>query len=177
MVYYFYVDNGVLFYASSIHEIPSHITDYQTIETNEPYNYVYKDSGIEKITEQDILNIEKEKYIYLIKKTFEDFTEDGYMFSQVLNKEINLGSTHLRNVDSLLQLMEHTGMETTMFRCYDNTYSSVTIEQLKQIKLEMISYGLQLYSKKWYVESIIMSTTSLEELKQLSTDFKDYLNI
>lgn len=107
--------------------------------------------------------------------------ELGVMFAQAeaeahltssLGFVINAGEKANRDIDGLIKLMEAMpDMGTVSFCCYDNSFKTVTLADLKTMQVEVILSGNALYSQKWaYREAINMATTK-EELDAIHIDF------
>lgn len=56
---------------------------------------------------------------------------------------------------------------------YDNTLAQLTLEQLKTIQLELISYGNNLYARKWALRSQIEACKTKEEVDAIVIDYSD----
>lgn len=86
---------------------------------------------------------------------------------------VNANSTAKTNVDGLITAMEAQGLSTVKFMTFDNTLAELTLEQLKIIQLELISYGNNLYAKKWALRSQIENCTTKEEVDAIAIDYSD----
>ena len=86
---------------------------------------------------------------------------------------VNANSTAKTNVDGLITVMEAQGLSTVKFMTFDNTLAELTLEQLKTIQLELISYGNNLYAKKWALRSQIENCTTKEEVDAIAIDYSD----
>lgn len=86
---------------------------------------------------------------------------------------VNANSTAKTNVDGLITAMEAQGLSTVKFMTFDNTLAELTLEQLKTIQLELISYGNNLYAKKWALRSQIENCTTKEEVDAIAIDYSD----
>ena len=118
-----------------------------------------------------------------IKQIFESKFIDGHFYSQTLQIEVDCRRTgiknDLQNVENLIGYLETSNQtELNIYRGYTNPETSitqyaynVTLEQLQQLKLEMIQYGLQLYNRKWQLEDLINNTSTLSDLNNISIDF------
>ena len=56
---------------------------------------------------------------------------------------------------------------------FDNTLAELTLEQLKTLQLELISYGNNLYAKKWSLRAQIEACTTKEEVDAIVIDYSD----
>lgn len=115
--------------------------------------------------EQWVVDINKFKvYKKLEIEAAFNLSLSGSMFSNSLQKEVNIGEKHLRNVEKLISYMQANNITETQFRVYDNSFITVTLTQLQNLRLEMIQYGLDMYQKKWQLEQQIDAATNEEEL-------------
>ncbi len=103
----------------------------------------------------------------LIKQAFENERLNGYMLSKTVQKEIDTNTTSLTNIQGLIALMTASGITTSQFRCKDNSFIEVTLEQLNSMMLEIIEFGSSLYKKKWLLESQINSATTVDEVNSV----------
>lgn len=87
--------------------------------------------------------------------------------------QINANTTAKTNIDGLITAMTATGTETVKFMTFDNQLISVTLEQLKTMQLELISYGNNLYARKWTLRSQIEAAETLEALDGITISYAD----
>ena len=112
------------------------------------------------------MNYVKNEKLTEIKNAFLN-AGNGYMYSETLKTNVNAGDVAFRNVQSLIDYMTENNITNTQFRVYDNSFVEITLDQLKQLKNEMIQYGLNLYHKKWDLESQIKNATTIDEVLQI----------
>lgn len=86
---------------------------------------------------------------------------------------VNANTTAKTNVDGLITAMEAQGLEKVNFMTFDNTLAELTLDQLKMLQLELISYGNNLYVRKWALRSQIEACTTKEEVDAIVIDFSD----
>lgn len=86
---------------------------------------------------------------------------------------VNANNTAKQNIDGLITAMTAQNMTTVNFMTYDNTLAQLTLEQLKTIQLELISYGNNLYARKWALRSQIEACKTKEEVDAIVIDFSD----
>jgi len=159
----------------------------QNFDVNSP-NLITYDNKQEQFrlkTETELVNEQKQIKLQQVSKTFEDTIANGYFFSQSLQIDIDCRRSDikndLQNVDNLITFLTSTNTQTIdVYRGYTNPETNetqyaynVTLEQLQQVKLEMIQYGLQLYNKKWQLEDAITNAQTLEELNSITVDFEN----
>lgn len=86
---------------------------------------------------------------------------------------VNANTTAKQNVDGLITAMEAQGLSTVNFMTFDNSLAALTLEQLKTIQLELISYGNNLYARKWALRSQIEACKTKEEVDAIVIDYSD----
>lgn len=86
---------------------------------------------------------------------------------------VNANNTAKQNIDGLITAMTAQNMTTVNFMTYDNTLAQLTLEQLKTIQLELISYGNNLYARKWALRSQIEACKTKEEVDAIVIDYSD----
>lgn len=86
---------------------------------------------------------------------------------------VNANNTAKQNIDGLITAMTAQNMTTVNFMTYDNTLAELTLEQLKTLQLELISYGNNLYAKKWSLRAQIEACTTKEEVDAIVIDYSD----
>ena len=89
-----------------------------------------------------------------------------------LGFEINAGEKANRDIDGLIKLMEAMpNMETVEFCCFDNSYHTVTLADLKTMQIEVILSGNALYQQKWAFRDAINAATTKEKLEAIKIEF------
>ena len=58
-----------------------------------------------------------------------------------------------RDIEGLITSMEATGTPEASFCAADNSFHTVTLEQLRAMRLEVIAHGQALYARKWEREA------------------------
>lgn len=86
---------------------------------------------------------------------------------------VNANTTAKQNVDGLITAMTATGREVVGFMTYDNQLINMTLEQLKTIQLELISYGNNLYARKWALRSQIEACETKYEVDAIVISYAD----
>ncbi len=84
---------------------------------------------------------------------------------------INANETADRNISSLIYAMEETGQETVPFCAYDNRFHEVSLDQLKTMKLEIITYVRAMYQRKWELRECIHAAKTIDEVNAIEIDF------
>ena len=86
---------------------------------------------------------------------------------------VNANTTAKQNIDGLITAMTAQNLSTVNFMTFDNTLAELTLEQLKTLQLELISYGNNLYAKKWSLRAQIEACTTKEEVDAIVIDYTD----
>lgn len=86
---------------------------------------------------------------------------------------VNANTTAKQNIDGLITAMTAQNLSTVNFMTFDNTLAEITLEQLKTLQLELISYGNNLYAKKWSLRAQIEACTTKEEVDAIVIDYSD----
>ena len=86
---------------------------------------------------------------------------------------VNVNTTAKQNVDGLITAMTATGRATVSFMTFDNQLVELSLEQLKTIQLELISYGNNLYARKWALRSQIEACKTKEEVDAIVISYAD----
>lgn len=76
-----------------------------------------------------------------------------------------------RDIEGLITSMEAGGTQETTFCAADNSFHSVTLDQLKTMRLEVIAYGQALYARKWGLRTAIESAESAEAVQAVDINF------
>ncbi len=105
-----------------------------------------------------------------LNSAFETASQTAHCVSSA-GFEINADETANRNVSSLIIAMEATGQQTARFCAYDNTFHTVTLEQLKTMQLEIIAHAQGIYERKWVLREAIEAAQTQEELDDVVITF------
>lgn len=76
-----------------------------------------------------------------------------------------------RDIEGLITSMEATSTPETTFCAADNSFHTVTLEQLRTMRLEVIAYGQALYARKWELRAAIESAESVAEVQVVDINF------
>lgn len=118
-------------------------------------------------------NVISRKLGELNAKLEETKTSSAAHITSSIGYVVNANTTAKTNVDGLITAMEAQGLSTVNFMTFDNTLAELTLEQLKTLQLELISYGNNLYAKKWSLRAQIEACTTKEEVDAIVIDFSD----
>lgn len=89
-----------------------------------------------------------------LNSLFEQAETNGTLESSV-GFTIDANERANRDIDGLIKSLESTPDKTVLFCGANNSFHEVNLDQLKTMRLEVIEYGQQLYTKKWtYREQI-----------------------
>lgn len=78
-----------------------------------------------------------------------------------------------RDIGGLITMLEASGGSGATFCAADNTMHPVTLEQLRAMRLEVISYGQRLYAAKWAMRAALESAASFDEVDAVNISFED----
>ena len=112
----------------------------------------------------------KTRKLSILSSAFQTASETAHCASSA-GFEINADETANRNVSSLIIAMEATGQQTARFCAYDNTFHTVTLEQLKTLQLEIIAHAQEIYERKWVLREAIEAAQTREELDSIVITF------
>ena len=76
-----------------------------------------------------------------------------------------------RDIEGLITIMEATSTPEAAFCAADNSFHTVTLEQLRTMRLEVIAYGQALYARKWELRAAIESAESVAEVQVVDINF------
>lgn len=138
----------------------------------------YLSISLDKIIEVDEethrLFIFKEQKLKEVSTKFNETLANGHFFSQSLQIDVDCRRSDtkndLQNVQNLIKKMQVDGIQQIYYVGYTET-APVTFQQLLQLEIEMIDFGLQLYNKKWELESQISNAQSIAELENIEIIF------
>jgi hypothetical protein len=138
----------------------------------------YLSISLDKIIEVDEethrLFIFKEQKLKEVSTKFNETLANGHFFSQSLQIDVDCRRSDtkndLQNVQNLIKKMQIEGIQQIYYVGHTETVP-VTFQQLLQLEIEMIDFGLQLYNKKWELESQISNAQSIAELENIEIIF------
>lgn len=116
-------------------------------------------------------NVKARKLVELNRKMEEAKTSSSVSILSSTGYTVNANTTAKQNVDGLITAMTATGREVVGFMTYDNQLINMTLEQLKTIQLELISYGNNLYARKWALRSQIEDCKTKEEVDAIAISY------
>jgi hypothetical protein len=102
-----------------------------------------------------------------INESFAEAEKAGYLMSS-LGFEVDATDRANRDVDGLIKSLSATGEAQTMFCDHRNIKQQVTLEQLKTIQLEIITYGQGLYAKKWLLRETVQAAATVDEVSAVT---------
>ena len=76
-----------------------------------------------------------------------------------------------RDIEGLITSMEATSTPETTFCAADNSFHTVTLEQLRTMRLEVIAHGQALYARKWELRTAIETAQSVDAVQAVDINF------
>lgn len=76
-----------------------------------------------------------------------------------------------RDIEGLITSMEATGTQEAAFCAADNSFHTVTLEQLRAMRLEVIAHGQALYARKWELRTAIETAQTVEAVQAVAISF------
>lgn len=76
-----------------------------------------------------------------------------------------------RDIEGLITSMEATGAPEAAFCAADNSFHTVTLEQLRAMRLEVIAYGQALYARKWELRTAIEAAETVDAVQAVDIIF------
>ena len=118
-------------------------------------------------------NVISRKLDELTAKLEETKTSNAAHIASSTGYVVNANTTAKTNVDGLITAMEAQKLNTVNVRTFDKTRAELTPEQRRTIQLELISYGNNLYARKWALRSQIEACTTKEEVDAIVINYDD----
>ena len=118
-------------------------------------------------------NVKSRKLAELNRAMEEAKVSSSVSIQSSVGYTVNANTTAKQNVDGLITAMTATGRDTVSFMTFDNQLVELTLDQLKAIQLELISYGNNLYTRKWALRSQIDACTTREEVNAIVISYAD----
>ncbi len=118
-------------------------------------------------------NVKARKLAELSRAMEEAKVSSSVSIQSSVGYTVNANTTAKQNVDGLITAMTATGRATVSFMTFDNKLVELSLEQLKTIQLELISYGNNLYARKWALRSQIEACTTKEEVDAIVISYSD----
>lgn len=113
----------------------------------------------------------KEAKLADVKSAFQEASENAHCMSS-LGFEIDANETANRDINGLIVVLEANGGGNVQFRAYDNTFDTVTLDDLKQMRVDISLHGQNLYIRKWTLENAIDAATTKTELNAITITFE-----
>lgn len=106
--------------------------------------------------------------IYTVADKFSSLNKNKDMvLISSLGFKINADKEAKGNLKDLIDV----GTEPVLYRVYDNSYQSLTLDQLKTLWSEVIANGNNLYKQKWEYETSVNECTTIEEVQKITPTF------
>ena len=132
-----------------------------------------KEKAAQEAEYNKIENVKARKLAELNRAMEEAKASSAVSIQSSVGYTVNANSTAKQNVDGLITAMTATGAETVSFMTFDNRLVSLTLDQLKTIQLELISYGNNLYARKWALRGKIEACTTKAEVDAIVISYAD----
>jgi len=108
---------------------------------------------------------EKDKKKQEIDQAFNDECSNGVAVS--LGFTVDSKRSDLLNFENLLLFMQSNSQQSTSIADSDGVIHEVTEDQLKQLILDMISFGLSQYQKKWEIFNNIDTADCINCIREI----------
>lgn len=86
--------------------------------------------------------------------------------------DINATDKAKQDIRGLIDVIEVTGVESVEFCAADNTFHTVTAEDLGKMLIEISMYQQALYARKWDIRTKIDNTAIPSELNNIEINFE-----
>lgn len=128
--------------------------------------------------EQEVtLESKKAEKLELLDREFKRALEHAYILSS-LGFYANAGTRAKGDVDGLITKMETKGLEQTIFMDLHNMTQTISLEEAKILRIEIIENGEFVYGQKWSMRDTINNAKTISELEDMNIYLKmfDFLN-
>ena len=139
------------------------IAAYEDSDIEQGYDGVWYEKGY---APQKPLEQARTEKLAMLESAFESAAQTAHCLSSV-GFEIDADEIANRDITGLINVLEATGVEQTVFRAYDNSFHEVTLTQLKTMLTEISLNGQYLYQAKWTLEAQIMQAQTEKELEAI----------
>lgn len=116
------------------------------------------------IPEATLAELKKNKLAEL-EMVFNTASKKAHCTSSV-GFEIDADEIANRNIEGLVLVMQPG--ESTLFRAYDNSFHSITREELETMRREIVINSQKLYQAKWTLEAAITAAETVEALDAIA---------
>lgn len=150
---------------------PSHCTLLIPNPCDVYHKNFFNGESWEIVEDRTELEIRKQLKLSEIRVAFIYIFEEGFVSPSLdVKVDIRRNSTcnDLQNYEALLKYMKLSNTETTTLKLFDNSFSGpITIEELETLTIEIISYVMLMYNKKWLLEQLVTDASTYEELESI----------
>lgn len=102
---------------------------------------------------------------------FENEIANGNFLSESLSIDVDYRRSgtknDLQNVEALISYMEINNIPQVVYKGFEYQSALATLQQLKDLRLEMQAYGVYLYGKKDALKKAIDQATTIEEVDNI----------
>ena len=134
--------------------------------------------GVKYLEEEVVIPLEqlKTQKSNQIKQLFLNWREREATLTSSLGFVVDSNERANTDIAGLLIANEDSQSAPIIFRDADNTFHTLTYEQLKVLQKEIIENGSYAYTQKWEYDAQVESATSKEELESIKVIFlgKDF---
>lgn len=145
----------------------------QTITMDGMFTYKYENDNLVKLSDEDIRS--SSAYLILIKNRKKDEIKSAYLkektetrsgiMSETLGVKIDCRELDYDQTKALKEYLEAKGLTSTnSYKVYDNSYITVTTDQLNEVLKEILCFQVELWNKKDALLNKINSLSSIEEI-------------
>ena len=125
---------------------------------------------IRKVPEPSLDEIRSHKLQELHSKFDSWYNGEAIVYSS-LGFTADSDSRAKADVDGLIEVMECTGAEASLFRDADNELHQLTLDNLKTLRLEIIQNGQFAYQTKWTLETQIKALETRADIEAVNIVF------
>lgn len=127
-----------------------------------------------EIVEEDADSLDHMKLMKSVelKQTFLRWRSNQATLVSSLGFTINANERAKSDIQDLIDLHEGAQTENIEFRCADNTFRTVTLNDLNTMRLEIIENNTFAYQQKWKLEESIAAAENSEQLKSVNIAFE-----
>lgn len=134
--------------------------EYELVDTGE----VVVTNLLQERSMEDTLAKARESKLNQLPSWFEAAFQNGYMCPTV-GLKMDCNRIDLTNMESLYKYMSMHNMLKTDIRDYDNNFHEVSILDVQSIVSDLIEYGLWIYKRKWQLEYVIKTATTMAQIQ------------
>ena len=116
--------------------------------------------------EKDFSEADRKRYLIAIKKanlkSCMSISLSNGMLSKMIGKKVNSRLEDIMNVRLLLDFMHLKGLMKIRFRLFDNSYATLTVDEVKNVYHELLSHYMSMRYKKWTLDGLIAVSDDID---------------